>query len=531
MTLHALSKTRVLAVAFCHLLIGNEPIHLLSGVLPADQHEPNLSHSDHFYHNLKAYTAVLSLLETNYAEPIDVDRAVTRSIQRMLRQLNPHSNFYDPKTFRELQAYQGGNYSGIGARVAPVDGQLMVLSTTPGAPAAEAGIRPGDVITSVDGVSTMERPGTEVVALLRGPRGTAVEVSIERLGVNRPLQVKISREEIPEPSVPICYAILPKVIYLQLVAFTATTEDEVDRALEPFARDMEGLVLDLRDNLGGNLHSAIAIADRFLDVNQAILITKGRLPNTNARYHASRGFDRKPFPLVVLINERTASAAEIVAGAIQDGRRGLVVGENSFGKGLVQTVFPLSGGAGLSLTTAKWFTPKGRMIQRDYKNRSLAEYLRFFDTRGAADLSVAPHELDRRLPVPGEGGILPDVWIESPALTPFQARLLSRHLFFAFAREIKARYPVLANTAIISPLVLKEFRRYLRARNTVHSDQEFHDNLSYIQRSLRSRLLLISLQPQESMKVELGGDPQVIQALASLPQAKILIKPHASRMD
>ena len=470
-------------------------------------------------------------METKYAEPIDADKAVAKSIQRMLRQLDPHSNFYDPKAFREFQAHQGGNYSGIGARVVPVDGQLMVLSTTPGSPASEAGIRPGDVVVSVDGISTTERPGTEVVALLRGPRGTAVEVLIERLGVNRPLQLKIHREEIPESSVPICYAILPKVVYLQLVAFTETTEGEVDRALEPFASDMEGLVLDLRDNLGGDLQSAIAVADRFLDVNKVILITKGRLPNTNAKYLASREYEGKPFPLVVLINERTASAAEIVAGAIQDDRRGLVVGENSFGKGLVQTVFPLSGGAGLSLATAKWFTPKGRMIQRDYKNRSLVEYLRFFEMGGTGGLSVASQELERQLPVPGEGGILPDVVVGSPGLTPFQARLLSRYLFFAFAREIKARYPVLAKTAIVSPLVLQEFRRFLRVRHIVHSDQEFHDHLPYIRRSLRSRLLLLSLRPEESMKAGLQGDPQVIQALASLPQAKWLIEQNVSRMD
>ncbi len=530
-TPQALSKARIIVVAFCYLLIGYGPVHLRSGILPDEQQQSKGVYPNQLHRSLKAFTGVLDLLETEYAEPIDVDKAVTRSLQRMLRLLDPHSNFYDPKAFRELRAYQSGNYSGIGARVAPVDGQPMVLSTTPGSPASKVGLRPGDVITSVDGISTTERPGTEVVALLRGPGGTAVEVVIERLGVKGPLRVKINREEIPEPSVPLCYAILPQVIYLQLVAFTATTEDEVDRALEPFAHNMEGLVLDLRDNFGGNLQSAIAIADRFLDLNEVILVTKGRLPNTNVTYHASRGLDRKPFPLVVLINERTASAAEIVAGAIQDDRRGLVVGKNSFGKGLVQTVFPLSGGTGLSLTTAKWFTPKGRLIQRDYKNRSLAEYLRIFDTQGTAGLSVAPHELDRRLAVPDEGGIVPDILVESPKLTALQARLLSRHFFFAFAREFNAKYPVLANTAIVTPLVLKEFRRYLRERNLVDSDQEFQVNLAYIQRSLRSRLLLVSLQPQEGMKVELGGDPQVVQALSSLPQAKLLVKQYLSRMD
>lgn len=465
---------------------------------------------------------MLSLVETRYAEPIDVNRAMARSIQRMLGRLDPHSSFYDPKTFGELRSYQGGNYSGIGVRVAPADGKMMVLSTIPGSPAEDSGIRPGDVILSVDGVSTRDRAGAEVASLLRGPRGTPVEVRIERIGVARPLGLQVRRQEIPEPSLPLCYAILPGVAYLQLVAFTATTEDEVDQALKPFQDDLQGLVLDLRDNPGGNLQSAIRVADRFLDVNQVILITKGRLPNANVKYLATRGYDREPFPLAVLINEQTASAAEILAGAIQDARRGIIVGENSFGKGLVQTVFPLSGGNGLSLTTAKWFTPNGRMIQRSYKNRSLLEYLKWVERLesrppGAGQASDGfPYER-------GQGGIHPDVLTESASLTSFQHRLLSRHLLFAFAREFKAEYPVLASTAIVSPLVLGEFREYLEARELIRFDREFEDHLPFIRRSLRSRLLLLSLQTEQSMKVELEGDPQVVQALASLPRARLLL--------
>lgn len=515
-------KTAGAALLACALLLGNMEVYLSSGISSAEAQESKLSFPESFYRHLEAYASVLSLVETGYAEPIDVNRAIARSIQRMLSRLDPHSGFYDPKTFGELRAYQGGNYSGIGARVAPVDGKMMVLSTIPGSPAEESGIRPGDVILSVDGVSTSDRPGAEVVRLLRGPRDTLVDVLIERMGVHRPLGIQVRRENLPEPSLPLCYAILPGVVYLQLVAFTATTEDEVDRALKPFQADLQGLVLDLRDNPGGNLQSAIGVADRFLDLNQVILVTKGRLPDSNARYLATRGYDREPFPLVVLINERTASAAEILAGAIQDARRGVVVGESSFGKGLVQTIFSLSGGNGLSLTTAKWFTPKGRMIQRNYKNRSLLEYLKLVQTLESRRSPARPRP-DRSSSEPGEGGIFPDVWAESDSLTSFQQRLLSRHLLFAFAREFKDRYPVLAGTAIVSPLVLGEFRDYLTARELIRSDQEFEDHLLFVQRTLRSRLLLLSLQTEESMKVELGGDPQVILALASLPRAKLLL--------
>jgi len=514
------AATAVLLV--CALLFADSAVFLSSDVSPSETREAKLAFPESFYRHLEAYASVLSLAETGYAEPINVNRAIARSIQRMLSRLDPHSSFYDPKTFGELRSYQGGNYSGIGVRVAPADGKMMVLSTTPGSPAEESGIRPGDVILSVDGVSTRDRAGAEVVSLLRGPRDTPVEVLIERIGVDRPLGIQVRRKEIPEPSLPLCYAILPGVVYLQLVAFTATTEAEVDQALKPFQADFQGLVLDLRDNPGGNLKTAIRVADRFLDVNQVILVTKGRLPNANVKYLATRGYDREPFPLVVLINEQTASAAEIVAGAIQDARRGIIVGENSFGKGLVQTVFPLSGGNGLSLTTAKWFTPNGRMIQRNYRDRSLLEYLRVVE-RLKSNRPRAGQESDGFLSEAGEGGILPDVWTESVSLTSFQHRLLSRHLLFAFAREFKARYPVLARTAIVSPLVLGEFRDYLAARGLMHSDGEFNDHLPFIQRSLRSRLLLLSLQTRESMKVELEGDPQVVRALASLPRARLLL--------
>ena len=510
------------ALLACAGLLAESAVVLSSGGSSTETRETRPSFPESFHRQLEAYASVLSLAETGYAEPIDVNHAIARSIQRMLSRLDPHSSFYDPRTFGDLRAYQGGNYSGIGVRVAPADGKMMVLSTIPESPAEESGIRPGDVILAVDGVSTRDRAGAEVVSLLRGPRDTPVEVLIERIGVDRPLGLRVRRKEIPEPSLPLCYAILPGVAYLQLVAFTATTEDEVDQALKPFQAELQGLVLDLRDNPGGNLQSAIRVADRFLDVNQVILVTKGRLPNANVKYLATRGVDREPYPLVVLINEQTASAAEILAGAIQDARRGIIVGENSFGKGLVQTVFPLSGGNGLSLTTAKWFTPNGRMIQRNYKNRSLLEYLKWVE-RLESSRPGARQGPDGFSSEPGEGGILPDVLAEAVSLTSFQHRLLSRHLLFAFAREFKARYPVLAATAIVSPLVLAEFRDYLAARELIHSDREFEDHLPFIRRSLRSRLLLLSLQTRQSMKVELEGDPQVLQALASLPRARLLL--------
>ena len=217
MTLQPSVKTATSALLVCALLLGNSTVFLSSGVSSTEAEEAKLSFPKSFYRHLEAYASVLSLVETGYADSVDVNRAIARSIQRMLGRLDPHSSFYDPKTFGELRSYQGGNYSGIGVRVAPADGKMMVLSTISESPAEESGIRPGDVILSVDGVSTRDRAGAEVVSLLRGPRDTTVAVQIERIGVDRPLGIRVRRKEIPEPSLPLCYAILPGVAYLQLV--------------------------------------------------------------------------------------------------------------------------------------------------------------------------------------------------------------------------------------------------------------------------------------------------------------------------
>ena len=481
----------------------------------------NELYSNNLYRVLQTYSKVLHLVETRYAEPVHIQKVVADSIQRMLSVLDPHCHFYHQKAFKELQDHQEGNYSGIGVHIAVVEQKLMVLSTTAGAPASKFGIRVGDVISSVNGVSTANNSTTKVVELLRGPRQSEVQVSIERPGLDQPLLLKILRDEIPKPSVRFYYIIRPKILYLQLDAFTGTTETEINTVLEQFTCDLEGLILDLRDNSGGDLQAAISLADRFLKPNDLILMTQGRLASANSEYIVNRGHQGWLFPLVVLINQRTASAAEIVAGAIQDHQRGLVVGEKSYGKGLIQTVFPLRGGQGLSLTTSRWFTPNGRMIQRDYKNRSLRLYWRLFKTV-EWDIKDALEDLAHPSPSFYEGGIIPDIEVGSEKLTPLQVQLLSRHLLFAFAREIKVRYPEIARAAAVNHLLLAELRDYLGKRNYYLSDQEFQENLPFLIRNLQSDLLLLSVKLRESKNVLLKDDPQIVQALASLPQAGLL---------
>ena len=488
-------------------------------------HESNQLYPEDLYRTLRTYTKVLHVVETNYAEPVHIQKAIANSIQRMLNVLDPHCNFYDQKAFKKLQDHQEGNYSGIGVRVAVVEERLMVLSTTAGSPASKFGLRVGDVISSINGVSTAKNSTTKTFELLRGPRHSAVQVSIERPGVNKPILFKIFRGEISKPSVGLCYVIRPKIVYLKLDAFTGTTETEISAVLDPFAHDLEGLILDLRNNSGGDLQAAISLADRFLELNDSILISEGRLANAKSEYIVNRGHQGWLFPLVVLINQRTASAAEIVAGAIQDHQRGLVVGEKSFGKGLIQTVFPLRGGHGLSLTTSKWFTPNGRMIQRDYKNRSLGLYWHLFKTGPGLewDIKSSLEGLDYPSPSSRKGGIIPDIEVEPERFTPLQIQLLSRHLLFAFAREIKARYPAIARTAVVHHLLIAELRDYLAKRNYHLSDQEFQENLPFLIRNLQSDILLLSVKQRESRTVLLNEDPQIIQALALLPQASLLL--------
>ncbi len=289
----------------------------------------------------------------------------------MLRELDPHSNFLDPEAVSALQEEQRGRYYGVGMQVGPRNNKVIVIAPFAGAPAYRAGIRPGDMIVAMDGKPTDNMTTSEVADLLKGPKGTTVHITILREGSPKPLEFAIVRDEIPRYSVDVHFLIRPGIGYLHINGFQETTEAETQAALDEMG-ELKGLILDLRNNPGGLLNEGVGVADKFLKKGQVIVSHHGR-NSPEQVYRAAHG-STKDYPIVVLVNHGTASAAEIVSGALQDHDRGLIAGEPTFGKGLVQTVFRLSENTGLLLTTAKYYTPSGRLIQRDYSGVSLYDY-------------------------------------------------------------------------------------------------------------------------------------------------------------
>jgi carboxyl-terminal processing protease len=485
------------------------------------------SSSDDYQTAVREFTRVLDVVQANYADTVDVDKAVYQGgIPGMLRVLDPHSNFFDSRQFALLREDQRGKYYGVGMVVAPRENHTVVMSPYVGAPAYNAGLRPGDIITKVDDKSTEGLTTTEVADMLKGPRGTVVKITVSREGYGDPLIFTVTRDEIPRHSVDIAFLLKPGIGYVRLSAFNETTDREIGEALKQLnASNLDGFILDMRGNPGGLLNEAVAIGDMFLEKNQLIVSHHGRT-SPERRYYAVRGNQGVTVPLVILVNNNSASATEIVSGAVQDHDRGLVVGETTFGKGLVQTVTALSENTGLALTTARYYTPSGRLIQRDYKSISLYEY--HYERR------VPEHPTEVKLTdsgrqVTGGGGITPDIVVPAAKLTKFQETLYRNDVFFpaeqgvgGFTRNFLGAKPVISHEFTVDGKVMKDFRDYLAKHNVRYTESELADNMDWIERKIKQEVFMSTYGTQEGFKVLLEADPQVQKAVEAIPQARAL---------
>jgi len=474
--------------------------------------------------SLKSFTQVYSIIEENYAEPVDADKAIyDGAIPGMLHVLDPHSNFFDPKAYSLLKEDQRGKYYGVGMQVGPrnVNNRTVVIVIAPfvGTPAYRAGIHPGDIIAAVNGQATDNMTTSNVADLLKGPKGTTVRITILREGTEKPLEFAVVRDEIPRYSVDLHFMIQPGIGYMHINGFNETTEDEVQGALDEMG-DLKGLILDLRQNPGGLLNEGVGVADKFLRKGQLIVSHHGRA-SSEKRYTATHGNGGKDYPLVVLVNRGTASAAEIVSGAIQDHDRGLIVGETTFGKGLVQTVYPLSENTGLALTTAKYYTPSGRLIQRDYSNVSLYDYY----TERDADATTAGREVkltDSGRTVYGGGGITPDVKLPPVKSNHFQDTLLQHYAFFNFAKHYMVNHHPDEKTFVVDDALLQEFRKFMDSEIVPYTEAELAQNDTWVRSNIKSEIFIDAFSQDEGLKVRAEDDPEVIKALELLPQAKAL---------
>ena len=470
--------------------------------------------------SVKAFTQVYSIVEENYAEPVDPDKAIYNgAIPGMLHVLDPHSNFFDPKAYSLLKEDQRGKYYGVGMTVGPRNNKVIVIAPFVGTPAYRAGIHPGDIIVAVDGKPTDNMSTGDVADLLKGPKGTTVHITILREGADKPLEFSVVRDEIPRYSVDLHFMIEPGIGYMHVSGFNETTEHEVGDALDEMG-DLKGLILDLRQNPGGLLSEGVGVADKFLRKGQLIVSHHGRA-SSEKRYTATRGNSGKEYPLVVLVNRGTASAAEIVAGAIQDHDRGLIVGENTFGKGLVQTVYPLSENTGLALTTAKYYTPSGRLIQRDYSNISLYDY--YFNRESEDNNSGREVKLtDSGRTMYGGGGITPDVKVPPVKSNHFQDSMLQHYAFFNFAKHYMVSHHPEEKTFEVDDALLADFKKFMDSENIPYTAADLTQNNEWVRSNIKSEIFIDAFGQDEGLKVRAEADPEVVKGLDLLPQAKQL---------
>ncbi len=474
--------------------------------------------------SLKSFADVYALVEKNYAEPITQDKAddaiYDGAIPGMLQVLDPHSHFYDPKAYARLREDQRGRYYGVGMLIEQQNNKVYVVTPYEETPSYRAGIHPGDQIFAIDGKSTDGWTSDQVAKALKGPKGTHVQVTMVRYGQAKPLVFDLVRDEIPHPSIDLKFEIKPGIGYIHLTQFQETTGQEMEDAIDSFG-NLKGLVLDLRENPGGLLSQAVDVCDHLLAKGQTIVTQRGRA-YSDQNYVATHGNGGKTFPIVVLVNRDTASAAEIVSGALQDHDRALIVGETTFGKGLVQTVYNLSEDTGLALTTYHYYTPSGRLIQRNYQGMSLYDYYNHAGGGLPADSANREVKLtDSGRTVYGGGGITPDEKIESPTPNRFQDELSYKDVFFHFAPQYVATHTVDKDFQV-DEAVMDEFKKYLTSQQVDWTDADINGVSDWIRSNIKKSIFTIQFGEQEGLRVGAESDPMIQKALTYMPEAQAL---------
>jgi len=502
---------------------------LLAGGLVGDR---LLALTDQTRDSLRLYTDLVKVAHERYGDKISYKDLVYASIQGMIRTLDPHTTFLVAEDYQGMREKQQTSYYGLGILVGLRNGALTVIAPLEGTPGARLGIQPGDVISTIEGEPTEGLSLDEAVSKLKGPKGTQVHISIARRGMEKPIEMAVTRTEIPQTTVREAYMISPTTGYIQVTEFSRGTGNEVAEAIDKLSRrGMKRLLVDLRNNGGGLLDPAIEVSEELLPEGSTIVETRGRTRDAFQIYKASTHRTRYDLPLVVLVNEGTASASEIVAGAVQDHDRGLIVGTPSWGKGLVQTVYNLSYGTGLALTTAKYYTPSGRLIQRDYT--SYYDYYTHADAgtpellgKKAADGQIFKTDLGRK--VYGSGGITPDLIVDDDKLSASEQFLLARNAFANFAVDYSRREPVRSPDWKPGPELVQAFQDWL-IHEKMATSEEVNDALltqetrNYAALEIRAEMLNIAFGQEARHRVLVEGDKQLKAALGQFDQAATLL--------
>ncbi len=520
----------------------------------------------------KDYTEAVSAISEQYAGEIDYEKATQAAIQGMLSTLDPHSMYFPYSEFKKLKEDQDSRFYGIGVTIVQHRDGVYVQSAVEGTPAGRLGLRYGDRILEVDGKDAREWTSEQVSKKVRGGKGEPVTLKVDRAGSEAPLSFTLIRDSVPLPSIRNAYILRPGTGYVGLTGgFQTTSDKELREALDKLkAQGMRQLILDMRGNPGGLLNQAIDVSSEFLPRGQVVVSVKGRTEYTDPIVYKSTGSDPEDVPLVVLINRGSASASEIVAGAIQDHGRGLIVGETSFGKGLVQHVFQLPFNTGLTLTTARYYTPYGRSLQREYSSGSLYDYYTGHDAEDTKPQSPSPagsppsqtpptaRSLEtpvmQTLPAPhpqsgpavktaagrvfyGGGGITPDIDVKPLAFSALRSRIAESA--FQFTRQLaaglitglegykieKTQYGRNAKPTDypITDRVVEAFRGFVRTDTQSQlTTAQLDEELEFLKLRLRQEIVTAAFSNDAGARVLLDSDPQVLRALEALPDAKRL---------
>lgn len=513
----------VLSIAFCGL---------------AGQHL--LAVSGDTQDQIRLYTEVLKAAHDHYGDDVRYKDMVYAGIEGMLRSLDPHTNFLSPEDYEQMRDRQRGSFYGLGILVSKRNGELTIISPIDGTPAWRLGLRAGDVISTIEGEPTRSMSLDEAVTKLKGPKGTKVNVGITRRGLEEELEMAVTRAEIPQTTVRYAYMMTPETGYIRLTDFSRSTAREMREALDKLrAEGMTQLLLDLRSNGGGLLDQTVEVSNFFVPEETRIVETRGRLSDSYQTFYSDGAYEPIDMPLVVLVNNGTASAAEILAGAIQDHDVGLVAGTPTWGKGLVQTVYNLSYGAGVALTTAKYYTPSGRLIQRDYS--SYYDYYTHFGQ--AADVGAQSDEVpetptsrdgaevfstDLGREVYGGGGIAPDHVVELPEGPQILTTLFASNAFFQFAVDYHARHPVTDENWQPTEALLDEFAEWAE-KEEVSTTELVNEMLEdpaardYVLRQIHADVFNSAFGTEASHEILARGDEQIQKALELFGEAAKLL--------
>ena len=490
----------------------------------------------------KVFTAAVAAVENEYSGQVESDRLVYGAISGMLQTLDPHSSFFDPKSYSQMRERQEGRYYGLGISISVIGEDITVANVFEASPAYQKGIRRGDVIAKIEGEDTKGWTSEKAVAKLRGQKGTFVNVGMKRTGYDKLIDLQVMRDEIHIPTVPSAFMLDSSTGYIKLREFGENTDAELGKALKDLsAKGMKRLVLDLRANPGGALDQAIKVANRFLPRGDMIVYTRGRVQNSDQDYRATEQSEYLNLPMITLVNRSSASASEIVSGALQDHDRSLVVGETTFGKALVQSVYRVSGGAGAAITTARYYTPSGRLIQRPWDG-SFDEYLSYTGREQDPNKVHKPEELkytDVGRKVYSGGGVEPDRRFDGPleGFNPTrQGRLLYvRTLFDNFAQRFRRQGDTriapspgstpreLAPDFEVTDAMVAEFKQMVKDLRIPIDEAMWQKDLEFTKAMIHKEIDVDLFGEAEAFKGLTTRDPQLQFAVGLFPEAQTLL--------